>query len=102
MGLTKRNDFIPMKFLPAAPSDFAATWSRALRLGPAQRAQLRAIVAAEHAQFDAVSRQAQADSGAAQERLHRQIRPLLRLEQLKRFDALLALRGAWTERPAAQ
>ena len=75
-------------------SELASTLSRALRLCPAQRVQMRAVVAAACAQLDLLGQQGKANSAFAMERLQRQIRPLLRAEQQRRFDALLALRGA--------
>ena len=91
-----------MNFSPAATSDLASTLSRALRLSAAQRAQLCGIVAAARPPLDALQQQGQADSALAMEGLNRQIRPLLRAEQRKRFDALIALLGAGMKRRAAE
>ncbi len=87
---------------PAAPDDnptphhgeIASSLSRALRLSPAQKAQMRAVVAAACTPLDALGRQERADSALAMEQWQREIRPFLRAEQQRRFDALLALRGA--------
>jgi hypothetical protein len=91
-----------MNFSSTAPSDLAYTLSRVLRLKSFQRAQLRAIVAEAGPQLDELYRPPRTDFAAALERLNRQIRPLLRVEQQKRFDALIALRGAEARGPAAE